>query len=125
MEFSKESVEISNSSEVIAGYPAEVSVYNVYMMDQAELDDCFHEAEYLFQDSYEGLEDDLESFRDDSLICWYGDRCIPTVHEFREHPSVTLFLPNSLVHDDVMEKVTATDFAECVLEELDSYLERR
>lgn len=123
MEFSKDRVEVSNDSRVISDYCVDVSVYNVYFMDGKDLDNCFHEAIYVFSESDEVLQEGLENFREDSLISWYGERLIPTIYDQECRSSMSLFIPNSLIHDSALEKVKATELSKIVGDELERYLE--
>jgi hypothetical protein len=122
MELEKDRVEIYREEEEILNYSTEVSLYNIYVMGEEYLDSTFHEVEYHFTEVDEHIISDLEEFRESGLFSWYGEKIIPLVSDFRGYPSMSLHIPNSLVHDEVSEKNKAANFAETVTEELESFL---
>ncbi len=123
MVFQKQRVELYSSEEEFSNYSVDISVYNVHLMDGEDLNKCFHEAEYNFDVKEKFLNNELEKFREECLFSWYGEKISPIVADFGENLSVSLLMPNSLLHENTMEKVKATEFAEAVGDQLESYLE--
>lgn len=119
----KDRVELYESQTSIFGADVGISVYNVYRLEGEDLDWPYHEAEYRFNDSGNDLYDFLKEFREDCFLFWYGERVIPSIAEIGDQEFMSLHIPASRIHDNSMEKVVATDFAEEVIDELENYLE--
>lgn len=121
--FDQEMVSIYDSVQNISDHEVQVEVYNIYRTDGEDLDNQYHSVKYSFSDSDDQLLEDLRSFRDESVLNWYGETVIPALIYFDNTSRMSFPIPNSGFHDSTEEKVNAKRMADNVIEELDRFLD--